>query len=340
MKKFLLFTTSLLFVLGTSAQTIPNGGFETWTNYGGQASAADPLNWVGSNEANQITVYLIQYFAQEELDILSAGDSTTITVYDTVPPSTIKVTGRTGNYAVKLQNVPVTQTITYQDSSDTSDVAILSGYVLLYSVNSNKDTLQGMPVTSNPSKLSGYYQFNQGSKDPSLLDTAEIDVMLTKWNSSTMQSDSIGYGTFTTTTTTTDWASFSIDIINTSGIVADTVQIGLNSTETDSSHYNTYFIVDDLTFGGLATGITPYSSVGSVAIYPNPATDKISVSGLPTGSEYIQIFNTMGRKVADVKISDVTNEIRTSDLSAGIYILKAVGQNGTTLLSSRFEIRN
>ncbi|MBK5285520.1 MAG: T9SS type A sorting domain-containing protein [Bacteroidia bacterium] len=73
----------------------------------------------------------------------------------------------------------------------------------------------------------------------------------------------------------------------------------------------------------LITGIPIYNnSVLSFNIFPNPATDKLSVSGL-SGKGEINIFNTIGEKCLTLTLSkgEVTASVNVSELSPGIYFV-------------------
>ena len=192
MKKFLLVLLLLpLFNMHSNAQTIPNGDFENWTTYPG-TNIQDPNFWFTSNLINLATAYILQETLQASLDVSVPGATATVTV----PPSVLKVPGINGNHALKVQNVIMTTTINYTGASTPAGSESLPGFASIYSVTSQGDTVEGIPLNTSPSILSGYYEFNQGSTDPSLLDTAEISILLTKWNSGTMEAIQSEAGNF------------------------------------------------------------------------------------------------------------------------------------------------
>jgi hypothetical protein len=78
--------------------------------------------------------------------------------------------------------------------------------------------------------------------------------------------------------------------------------------------------------GQLTSVKTPVSS--SIAIYPNPATDVISVSGLTGQKTAIQLFDSMGRMIYEKKSnSDTINNIDVSSLSRGIYFISVTSND-------------
>lgn len=92
------------------------------------------------------------------------------------------------------------------------------------------------------------------------------------------------------------------------------------------SGYGNNVWIDNVKLAG-ATGIDENNELG-VSIYPNPATDMISI----TTSENIQrveIFNMQGQLVKAE--SGAVNNISVKDLANGLYTLKLTTDNGTSI---------
>ncbi len=64
----------------------------------------------------------------------------------------------------------------------------------------------------------------------------------------------------------------------------------------------------------------------TVALYPNPARDKITIDGI-SGYQFIRINDVSGRIVFDKKITIGSETINVSNLPKGIYIIKLTGIN-------------
>ncbi|MCC5916219.1 MAG: T9SS type A sorting domain-containing protein [Cryomorphaceae bacterium] len=60
----------------------------------------------------------------------------------------------------------------------------------------------------------------------------------------------------------------------------------------------------------------------SISIFPNPAKDQISVSGLPDGDNYIQIFSLTGNCIYEKKHLGSQLDINTTKWRNGIYLVK------------------
>ena len=69
-----------------------------------------------------------------------------------------------------------------------------------------------------------------------------------------------------------------------------------------------------------------------VAIWPNPATDRITIANNNNGDTYTnaKIFNLAGKMMTEKKLESHTNEISINELPAGTYIVKLENNKGTS----------
>ena len=74
---------------------------------------------------------------------------------------------------------------------------------------------------------------------------------------------------------------------------------------------------------GETLGIQNFNDV-SFSIYPNPASNIISIKGVAFGYK-VEIYNTMGRKVVSSQIGANNNAIDVSELK-GIYLVNILSQ--------------
>jgi hypothetical protein len=66
------------------------------------------------------------------------------------------------------------------------------------------------------------------------------------------------------------------------------------------------------------------NNLDQVNVYPNPASDNFSISGLQNPAE-IAIFDVLGKRVLAQQISGV-NPVNVTDLKAGLYLLRIMSQ--------------
>ena len=71
-------------------------------------------------------------------------------------------------------------------------------------------------------------------------------------------------------------------------------------------------------------GIAPVEDA-QVAIYPNPATDKVSIHA--DNIVRVEVLDVTGRIVA----TTTQNEVNISNLDNGVYMFRVITANGTTL---------
>ena len=78
---------------------------------------------------------------------------------------------------------------------------------------------------------------------------------------------------------------------------------------------------------------------GDLCLFPNPASDKLSISYLgmkQSGPDQIRIFNSMGANVREYYSTEGDVEISPdiSDLAPGIYIVKVI--SGANVMVGKF----
>ena len=75
--------------------------------------------------------------------------------------------------------------------------------------------------------------------------------------------------------------------------------------------------------GGTESGIEEIAAENGIAIYPNPTSDVLTVSGIGAG-ETVRVFTTDGRLVMTAQAdSDGNGMLQVSSLNEGVYLLQA-----------------
>ncbi|MCX6225624.1 MAG: T9SS type A sorting domain-containing protein, partial [Bacteroidia bacterium] len=80
-----------------------------------------------------------------------------------------------------------------------------------------------------------------------------------------------------------------------------------------------------------STGVNEISGNTRIRIYPNPVTGTLVIRGLTTDSQ-VEIYTILGEKAHSVNSRSTTCEIDISAQPAGIYFLKIVDRNGSTIV--------
>ena len=111
-------------------------------------------------------------------------------------------------------------------------------------------------------------------------------------------------------------------IVSDGGEVSSTEEINIvGSSITNIS-------LSDLTFIGKSTSVEELSVTPTIAIYPNPAADFVTITGLQ-GDETLHFYTISGQSLFSHKATGETENIPVSHLPAGIYFVKT--SNGQTL---------
>jgi uncharacterized Ntn-hydrolase superfamily protein len=83
-------------------------------------------------------------------------------------------------------------------------------------------------------------------------------------------------------------------------------------------------------WGGCAVAYIPsFDKAGGIKVFPNPVTEKLTVSGLQFSIKEIEIYNPLHELVRRIKTeSGKEIEIDLSNLPGGMYFIKAVNEKG------------
>ena len=96
------------------------------------------------------------------------------------------------------------------------------------------------------------------------------------------------------------------------------------------------YVSDNASVGDLSDGTARYTH-----LYPNPATSYINFTfdKLVDKNYTLQIFNFIGRKMTEVRISDAKLTITLDDnYLRGLYIYQLRDQSGRIIESGKFQV--
>jgi hypothetical protein len=202
-------------------------------------------------------------------------------------------------------------------ANGTGSAARLSGDSLLLA----SDLIQLKPCSGRPEKLTGYFKY-EGTG----FDTLRIEAIL--HNDGLLDtSASIGYASFTIvgaaediSRDAVDYTAFSADFIYNSDEIPDSVAITVLTTKDEQNPTDTsYFVVDEIAFEGGVVPTLNYSREAPFALLPNPASDQIRLNLEVSGDVRVQIFDSLGRVVANTILS-TQGTLSVQHLPAGTYL--------------------
>ncbi|MBX7181211.1 MAG: T9SS type A sorting domain-containing protein [Bacteroidia bacterium] len=84
--------------------------------------------------------------------------------------------------------------------------------------------------------------------------------------------------------------------------------------------------------------VSDLNSYVSVLVYPNPATDFMYVELGQTNRAIAKISNLNGQLLSEITLTEGKNEIATSGLNSGLYLLQVQTEDGKNLLNSKISV--
>ncbi len=208
--------------------------------------------------------------------------------------------------------------------------------------------VQRVPVTYRPAALTGWYKYTENTiknqtTNQTTDDTANATVYLTKWNTTTLSADTIGYGTVSLLGSNT-YKQFTCAINYTSPSTPDTVIVSLDpSLMTNGGH--TYFSdagnssflkIDDLMLQSSTTAVDEVNTE-EIMLWPNPADSYVEVYVPWTSPCTATLVDLSGRVVNTVTLSTGHNRLQLADLMPSTYLLQLTsphtGKTITRMLS-------
>lgn len=298
-------STLIALVIGinfTIAQTIPCPGFETWVN--STESGANyliPQGWITTDQV------------QNAFNSSYTGVSSVRTI-----------SAYAGSYAALMQ--------TAINNGDTMNGILItcSSVGQFFSAVFGGGNAMGFPYAIRSANLQGYYKFTGVGGDSAL-----AGIVMTKWNTTLQQRDTISYKEYAFTNNASSYTFFNIPLTYTLNYFPDTcaIIIGIDGPNGQKSHVGTVFYVDNLAFvGTVPVGVKEYAGESElVKIFPNPSSGKITLALNNTmhleGTQVV-FYDVLGKQVLSTSsFSSYTKEIDLSLLKKGVYLYQLINNN-------------
>jgi hypothetical protein len=78
---------------------------------------------------------------------------------------------------------------------------------------------------------------------------------------------------------------------------------------------------------------TSFDPNSSLSVYPNPASDNVTISVMDAGAEYAEVYNALGELMMRLKLENGTVNADVSRLPSGIYLVLVKTSDG--IMTSR-----
>lgn len=179
----------------------------------------------------------------------------------------------------------------------------------------------GFPFASRPATFTGKWQYEIQPQD-----TGMVVVYLTKWNTATQISDSVGGGAVQLTGSLSGWSDMVIPIAYFNSATPDTAYIVIASS-TNNAVEGSFVKVDDLGFG-VVSGIDEAAVTPEVIkLFPSPATDVFTVSA-ERPLRQVNVLDMTGRTVLEQAANRAQLTLNIADLRAGRYLVQVQFADG------------
>lgn len=307
MIKKILFAAAFTFT-GMSAFAQSNGGFESWASTFSEPQ--EPVGWITAN-----------VFASPFVSTLN-------------PTSAYKDSlGNkfAGSYAMKLKTVVLVNNPDPTTIPDTIGVAI-EGSVTLFPSFAIVDRI---PYTARPNAIHFAAKYT-----PNGLDTSWVYMELTKWNTSLMRRDTIGFMGMMIPPSS-NFVVYTPPIIyytNHMNQFPDSLALAFSSSSNYTPKPGSLLWADDIYFTGW-NGVQDLSSASiSLSAFPNPAKEMITISTDAENAASLKVFDCIGKTIGTFEMNNGTYGLNTSMFMPGNYFYSVIDKNGTVLGGNTFTI--
>jgi hypothetical protein len=313
-KKLLLCFIVICSVIFVKAQTLPNNGFETWTN------ATTPANWASSYSGYISGVIPLSFsFGTKTVDAHSGSyalkvSPNLISLGSVTLPAFVQL-GTVGTFNLDAATLAALASMDFENI----DINQLIALQTLIS--------KGIAMSDSPSELKFWYKFLPDSSDQ-----ATVNVITTKWNSTLNIAEVVATGSTAISNLTTQYAEMNVPMtLEGASSACDTIRVIFSVGGVNSSAASEFFI-DDITLKFNSWSVEN-NSISNMKLYPNPTHDLVTVSLNDYSSSYdVEVYDHCGKLITNVKNMTDSYTFSTETMAAGIYLIKTI-QNGTTSTS-------
>lgn len=308
MKKLLLTISVFVSSVIISTAQSPDFDFETWNNVINSTTVQDPQGWASLNT------------------LINFGGTQSVFKETTTPFE--------GTASAKITTVKVTgAAIPNPYGTGNLDTA---GLLVIGKVNISPAGIKyGYNYAWRPAVLSF-----QSKYTPMAGDSAFVLAYLTKW--SVNHRDTIASGKFHTGTSTTAYSLNSLTLVYNptfANVMPDSEQIYISSSiySHHGAKIGSAFYIDALVWSG-------YNSINNinglecnVSVYPNPATNNITLT-CTIDVSVIEINDITGRLVGSFSMTDNKINIETSAFAPGVYLYNMLNREKKMINRGKFVI--
>lgn len=317
MKKLFISLLAFFGLTAAFAQTVPNAGFEEWTDN------THPVGWNAAfNHTFSVSVYgssidiPVDYNAAKQSTNVHSGSSS------------VEVIPQQINAMITTIDVPGVIQLGQFNTAAMDNIDFSSFDFSSFDITQLVDG--GIACNQLPVKATAWVLFSTAG------DSLRAGVIATRWNNGERQV--VAQGEYNYQGEITEYTKIEIPFTvkeGMEGVQPDTINIIFSngSREIDIA---TRLYIDDVELVS-ATAIFGLSSLPVFSVQPNPATDVITVLPLD-GSEYaLRMYDTNGKLVRELYGLQNETRLDVSTLTEGVYFLQV--KQGSNVKSQKVIIK-
>ncbi len=184
-------------------------------------------------------------------------------------------------------------------------------------------------INSRPAALKGYYTYTDNELVGGDLDSALVEIVLTKWNLATAQQDTVGFGS-AYLGRAAEYTLFNCPVTYYTAAMPDSVTANIrpmpwSSPSMNMTGWGSYLSIDALSLE-TATAIADVNTV-EVDIFPNPATIYLNLQLKVADAYNIEVLDITGRVQINKNINAAIHMLDISKLPSGNYALRISKQD-------------
>ncbi|HPE86161.1 MAG: PCMD domain-containing protein [Bacteroidales bacterium] len=212
------------------------------------------------------------------------------------------------------------------------------GTITVDLVNQNAAIDGGIPYTNRPQRMEGFYKYT-----PQGIDSCAFIALFFKYNTELNQRDTLGHAMFFNPNAVTEWTHFSAEVNWSSTANPDTTNIILLSTSNVAQTLpGSVLLADNISYeSGVGIEQNNPNNKLQVELFPNPATNRITVSIAFHEEEIagtLKIYSSSGKLIRYEKEITSGSTLNVSRLPEGIYYYHFTSPDNDTKSGKLFII--
>lgn len=220
-----------------------------------------------------------------------------------------------------------------QDGDFSVELKVLYHPLFMNYVRAGLFTENNFPINGRPDMLKGFFKGTSAESD-----SLTIIVGMFK------EGNPIGFGTYFTIQTVSNWTYFMVPIYYTSSENADEAFISFNAGQFLISNEGTSYLIDNIYFEG-PSAIEDQNFATEIKIYPNPANKSANLDFALAGHDVLKfdLINMQGKAISlcgEVSYQPGFNRFQANveKYPNGIYFLRGLGEK--TLILHKINIHH